>query len=1257
MKTRTLHDLVRSSAQLLAVAGLYYASARLGLLLQLPGTNASPVWPPSGIGLAALLLFGLRVWPGITLGAFLANLLTLPLTAPGMSAASAIAVGNTLEQVVALLVLRKLVPSLHPFDRPGDLLRFLATTALACAVASTIGATSLWLAGIVGGGLYAPVWFTWWLGDAAGILVLTPAAVCWWRNPRLGLPARRALELAMLAGVTALTAELTFGGWLPVAVPFVVVAGPLWAAFRFGPRETSLLPVLLSVITVAHVWQQAERLMASGGAAGVYVPFVSGAASVNNSLLMLQLFVCGVGITSVMLAGAVAERAQTAERLRDSELRFRTIFEQAAVGVAMIDTATGRFIRVNRCYRALIGYTPDEMTRTTYMALTHPDDLQEDLDQMRHLVAGAIDEFTMEKRLFRRDGSVVWVNLTVSPTWRAGEAPKHHIAIVEDITARKRAEDALRRSQAKLRLVTDHAPVLLVHCDAGSRYTFVNRPYSRRFGLEPEEVVGRTIPEVLGEPAYERIRAYVDEALAGREVEFQIEVPYQQIGRRTMHCVYRPELDADGRVNGFLGTILDVTERVRTETALRESEQRFRLLTDALPHMVWTLRADLTLGYLNRRASEFTGYSAERASRDGWQHLVHPDDLPGMLATVSGPLQRGEPHEAEYRFRHHTGEYRRVVSTAVPVKDEAGAVTQWIGCTLDIHDRWLAERQFRLAVEASPSAILMVNREGRIVLVNALAERLFGYDREELLGAPIELLVPAPVRAKHPGLREAFFASPTARAMGAGRDLYGQRKDGGRFPVEIGLNPIESAEGTLALAAVVDITARKQAEEQFHTAVESSPSGMVMIDDGGRVVMVNRQTEMLFGYDRAELLGQPVEVLLPERFRAEHPGARAAFFARPTVRSMGGGRDLWGRRKDGTEFPVEVGLNPVQLASGWHALASIIDISSRRAAEQELRELNATLERRVAERTVALRESEERFRSAFEHATIGMALVAPDGRWLQVNRSVCELVGYTEQELLATDFQSITHPDDLDADLGHVRQMLGGAILTYQMEKRYFHKQGHVVYILLSVSLVRGGNGEPLYFISQIQDITERKKAEQLAKANEALLRQFIKHSPAAIAMFDRDMRYLQCSDRWLTDYHLPGRGIIGLTHYEVFPDIPAHWKAAHRRVLAGAVEMCDEDPFRRAGDSTEWLQWECRPWLNAAGRSAASSCSPRSSPSGSAPTSRYGRRCGRRKSCSRKSTTASRTTCRSSPRCSTCNPATRGTGRRWRCSRRAGAG
>jgi PAS domain S-box-containing protein len=253
-----------------------------------------------------------------------------------------------------------------------------------------------------------------------------------------------------------------------------------------------------------------------------------------------------------------------------------------------------------------------------------------------------------------------------------------------------------------------------------------------------------------------------------------------------------------------------------------------------------------------------------------------------------------------------------------------------------------AER-FRQVVEAAPSAMMMIDAGGKIDLVNVEAERLFGYERAELLAQPVEMLVPARFRSAHPGLRTAFFAAPKARRMGAGRDLYGLKKDGSEFPVEIGLNPIKTEDGSMVLAAIVDISARKRMEERFRLVVEAAPSAMVMIDAGGKIELVNVEAERLFGYGRAELLARSVEMLVPARFRSAHPGLRTAFFADPKARRMGAGRDLYGLRKDGSEFRVEIGLNPIETDDGMMVLAAIVDISERIRIEERLKEQSEEL--------------------------------------------------------------------------------------------------------------------------------------------------------------------------------------------------------------------------------------------------------------------------------------------------------------------------
>jgi PAS domain S-box-containing protein len=253
------------------------------------------------------------------------------------------------------------------------------------------------------------------------------------------------------------------------------------------------------------------------------------------------------------------------------------------------------------------------------------------------------------------------------------------------------------------------------------------------------------------------------------------------------------------------------------------------------------------------------------------------------------------------------------------------------------------ESQLRQIVEMAPYAIVMVDALGRIELINRQTEAIFGYSRSELLGQAIEMLLPERLRLAHPGYRALFAGEPSPRLMGIGRDLFGCRKDGSEFPIEIGLTPIMSPEGMKVVSAIVDLTERKRQEEHFRQVVEMAPNGMVLIDKDGTVEMVNSQTEAIFGYSREELIGQSVDMLLPERFRGAHPVHRINYFANHSPRTMGSGRDLYGLRKDGSEFPVEIGLNPIKTAVGVKVLSAIVDISGRKEAELNVNSLVAQL--------------------------------------------------------------------------------------------------------------------------------------------------------------------------------------------------------------------------------------------------------------------------------------------------------------------------
>ena len=233
--------------------------------------------------------------------------------------------------------------------------------------------------------------------------------------------------------------------------------------------------------------------------------------------------------------------------------------------------------------------------------------------------------------------------------------------------------------------------------------------------------------------------------------------------------------------------------------------------------------------------------------------------------------------------------------------------------------------------------------DGVVVLMNAQTEALFGYTRGELLGQPLETLVPERFGSVHPAHRSGYFADPRTRPMGAKLDLFGRRRDGSEFPAEISLSSVETDEGPLALAAVRDVSERQQAKRKFEQFVELAPDAIVGVGRDGLIVLVNAQTEALFGHPRDELLGKPVELLVPERLRSVHPGHRAAYHADPRTRPMGAKLELFGRRRDGSEFPAEISLSSVETEEGALAVASIRDVSERVAAEREQARLEEEL--------------------------------------------------------------------------------------------------------------------------------------------------------------------------------------------------------------------------------------------------------------------------------------------------------------------------
>jgi PAS domain S-box-containing protein len=718
----------------------------------------------------------------------------------------------------------------------------------------------------------------------------------------------------------------------------------------------------------------------------------------------------------------LAARKRAEETLRESEERFRSTFEQAAVGMSHV-SLNGHFLRLNQRFCDIAGYPQAELQNLTFQDITHPDDLTADLEQMQKLLAGEIQTYSMEKRYIRKDSSIVWINLTVSLVKDRSGAPQYFISVIEDITTRKQAE----MLRIELQLLENILEITLAgywNWDIQGNREYLSPTFKQMFGYEDWELPNtpETWQRLIFPEDLPQVLERFDQHIKSRgQIPYYNEVRYRHKNGSTVWVICSGrviEWDRDGNPLRMIGCHIDITERKQAEMTLQINEERLQLALEGSGDGLWDWNIRTGEVYLSPRWLEMLGYGKDELPYhvNTWERLIHPEDQPWVMDVLKTHLKDSSaPYAFDYRLLTKSGEWKWFANYGkVVARDENGTPLRMVGTHKDISDRKQAEQE------------LLRNRDLREAIFNESADALFLVDPQTLLTLDCNRraveLFDATDKAELIGIngqtlqRRQFSAKETAAIVTElqlkgfwTREIEYVTRQGNSFWGSIAAKPITVAGQTLNLVRVSDISDRKQAEQELQesrtmlrSVLDTIPQRVFWKDCQSRFLGCNPAFASDYQLTPDAIIGK-TDFELPWAKWADIYCADDAIVMNTRTPKLGyeepmespNGEQLWLRT---SKVPL---MNSAGEVIG--VLGSYEDITAGKQAEEQLRQMNEQLANTNAELARATRLKDE-FLANMSHelrtplnAILGMSEGFQEGVFGSINERQAKAIATIER--------------------------------------------------------------------------------------------------------------------------------------------------------------------------------------------------------------------------------------------------------------------